>query len=150
MPQISVRYDDHGVYQGVKKVSDGLPQLSREAMDGLFDEAKYEVSGGYSGGNTYNNVPELYAQSYERTGNLGRSTYWERHGLTYKMYSNAIGKTGQAYSEQVLGNASGGGQGSAFIGRWPNFMQTMTKWREIGIQRMKDALDRLIGGAPGL
>lgn len=147
MPQISTRVTDNGVYQGLQKVSDGLPNMTQEQLDAAMDEAKYEVSGGWNGGNNYA-VDERPGQTYERTGNLGASTYWERIGLTYAMYSDAY-HDGKAYSKYVVGMADGSGQAWMHAGRWPNFADTMAKWADIIIQRAKDGLDMLIGSAFG-
>ena len=90
-------------------------------------------------------MPTVYGQTYERTGALGKSTFWTRTGLTYRMESNAYSPEGKPYSEPVLGNASGQGQTMAFVGRWPNFAATAEKWARIAIQRMQKLLDALPG-----
>lgn len=150
MTQFSVRIEPTRVYAGLHKVADGLEPLTRDQMDTLIEDAQYEASGGYSGGNTYANVPTVSGQVYERTGNLGRSTYWERDGLTYRMYSRAISPTGQSYSQSVVGRADGSGQTWVFVGRWPNFGAVMQKWAGIAVERMRQAKDIMVGAAFGI
>jgi len=142
MSTISVRYDDHGVYEKNRKLVGALPQLSQQELDELMDKAKFEVSGGYSGGANYQ-VSEVYGQVYQRTGNLGRSVFWERHGLTYKMKVEAYHE-GRNYGADVLGKADGSGQIWVFIGRWPNFAKTMSKWTDIAIRRMQEIAEKAV------
>ena len=142
--QISFRVTDTGVKLGINKIAGKLPQVSRETLDEIMEQAKFEASGGYSGGNTYT-VPTVYGQTYERTGNLGRSIRYLREGLTYRMINDAIDKNGKLYGDIVLGRADGSGQGRDFVGRWPNFAATMAKWAGIAIERMRSVLDALVG-----
>ena len=141
---ISFRVTDTGVKLGVNKIAGKLPQVSRETLDEIMEQAKFEASGGYSGGNTYT-VPTVYGQTYERTGNLGRSVRYLREGLTYRMINDAVSKTGQPYGVKVLGDASGAGQGRDFVGRWPNFAAVMAKWAGIAVERMRSVLDAMVG-----
>jgi hypothetical protein len=145
MPQFSVRFDDHGVYTGLRKFAGALPQLTRDELDSVMDNAKRDASGGYSGGASYAVQPPMNS-TYQRTGNLGRSTYWEREGQTYRMYSVAIDKRGRAYSVYVVGDASGSGQADIHQGRWPLLADVMTKWAQIAVDRMRAAIDKAVGG----
>ena len=141
---ISFRVTDDGVKLGLQKIAGKLPQVTRETLDEIMEQAKFEASGGYSGGNSYT-VPTVYGQVYERTGNLGRSVRYLREGLTYRMINDAVSKTGQPYGVKVLGAADGSGQGRDFVGRWPNFAATMRKWADIAVERMHSVLDTLTG-----
>jgi len=140
---ITISVDDGKVKLGIHNLATKLPTMMKDEMDGIMEQAKFEASGGYQGGNSYT-VPTTYGQTYVRTGNLGRSIYIERSGLTYKLKNTATSPTGQFYGVKVLGNAAGGGQGRDFAGRWPLMAVVMAKWAGVAIERMRSKIDAAI------
>lgn len=141
--QITISFDDSKVKLGIRNLATGLPSAMESEMTPLMEQAKFEASGGYQGGNSYT-VPTTYGQTYQRTGNLGRSLYLERSGLTYRMINTATSPAGEFYGVKVLGNAAGGGQGRDFMGRWPLMAQVMVKWAGIAIERMRSKIDAMV------
>lgn len=142
-PQFSVRIDDHGVYAGLKKLATTLKPMSQAETDSVIENAKSEVSGYYKGGASYN-VPTRPNQTYIRTGNFGRSVFWERIGLTYRVIVSAYNKRGQEYGPYVVGRADGSGQAGIHAGRWPNFREVMLKWADVAVARVQAAVERAI------
>lgn len=111
--QFSVRMEGFDeVRVGFNKFIQTLPVITKAWLKRVMTLAM-KRSVPYKGGNSYA-VPE---RGYERTGNLGRSTYLMESGLTYTIKSEAMHK-GHAYSVYVIGNSEGEGQASVHYGFW--------------------------------
>ncbi len=134
---ITINVDDGKVRLGLNNLATKLPTMMESEMTPIMEQAKFEASGGYSGGNSYT-VPTVYGQIYERTGTLGRGIHVTRTNLKYQMESFA------SYSVSVLGNAAGAGQTRDFVGRWPNMAAVMAKWAAVAIERMRSKIDAMI------
>ena len=141
---ITISFDDSKVKLGIRNLATKLPSAMEDEMTPLMEQAQFEASGGYQGGNSYT-VPTTYGQTYIRTGNYGRSTYVDRQGLTYKLKNNATSPTGQFYGVVVGGDGQGRGQGRDFVGRWPLRFAVMQKWAAVAIERMRSKIDAMIG-----
>lgn len=122
--QISVRVTDNGITQGIRKVADGYVEATREEMDEITEDMQYEASGGYSGGSSYDLVPE---RGYQRTGNYGRSFVREKAGLTYRLTNATYTPTGHEYGGYVGGNSEGQGQAWMHQGVWPTIRGAVDK-----------------------
>ena len=113
MPQFSVRIEGLDKLRvGLNKYIQTLPVITKAWLERVMEKAM-KRSVPYLGGNAYD-VPE---RNYERTGNLGRSTYMVINGLTYTIKSEAASKSG-AYSVLVIGNSKGEGQARVHYGFW--------------------------------
>ena len=113
MPQFSVRIEGLDKLRiGLNKYIQTLPVITKSWLERIMEKAM-KRSVPYKGGNVYD-VPE---RGYERTGNLGRSTYMVINGLTYTIKSEAASKGG-AYSVLVIGNSKGEGQARVHYGFW--------------------------------
>lgn len=115
MPQVTLRLEnDDKVRLGLNKWGRSLKPLTRAALRAVMKRA-LKVSPAHRGGNTY--AIETRGD-YERTGNLGRSTFLVEEGLSFRVQSEAY-RDGQPYSEFVIGDGDGNGQAPWHVGRWP-------------------------------
>jgi hypothetical protein len=112
------------VQLGLRNLAAALPEATRQDVHNAMENARRSYRGGEPGGYS---VPMVYGQVYQRTGNLGASMYVVDSGLSSTLYSTAI-HDGNPYSVQVLGDASGAGQGRDFVGRWPLLAEVVRKW----------------------
>ena len=113
MPQFSVRVEGLDKLRvGFNKFITTLPVITKAWLKRVMALAM-KRSVPYKGGNSYA-IPE---RGYERTGNLGSSTYLMESGQTYTIKSEAVRK-GHAYSVFVIGNSAGEGQASVHYGFW--------------------------------
>lgn len=134
MTQITVKLTGaDNVQVGLSTLGAALPNLVNDNVAEIMESARYEASGGWSGGNSYT-VPEVYGQTYIRTGVYGRSTYVVQDGRSYRLLSEA------PYAVQVGGDSTGAGQGRDFIGRWPNIAQVVTKWADTLTKKLDDVI----------
>lgn len=140
---ITIIVDDGKVKLGIRNLATKLPTMMEDEMTPIMEQAQFEAAGGYSGGNSYT-VPTVYRQTYQRTGNYGRSTRVDRQGLSYKLINDATSLTGQFYGVVVGGDGLGRGQGRDFAGRWPVRFAVMQKWAAVAIERMRSKIDAAI------
>ena len=115
MPSITLRLEnDDKVRLGLNKWGQSLSPLTRAIIRAAMKRA-LKVSPAYKGGNAY----AIEGRGdYERTGNLGRSTFLVEEGLSFRVQSEAY-RDGQPYSEFVIGDGDGNGQAPWHVGRWP-------------------------------
>jgi len=114
MAQFSVRIEGLAKLRvGLNKYIQTLPVITKAWLERVMEKAM-KRSVPYRGGNAYD-VPE---RNYERTGNLGRSTYMVISGLTYTIKSEAASRRSGAYSVFVIGNSKGEGQARVHYGFW--------------------------------
>ena len=142
--QMSVRVTDHGVYQGLRKLGEGLPLVAGDTLWEFMQLVQRKASGGYIGGDTYTDVP---TRGYMRTGNYGRSFMVEKNGLTFKL-TNATYNDGREYGKLVGGDGYGYGQAEIHVGWWPVIYTVLTSMVDLQlVQLLGTALDQLIRDA---
>lgn len=140
--QMSVRITDHGIYQGLRKVGAGIQDWAEDEMWQFMQLVQTKASGGYTGGNTYTEVPE---RGYVRTGNYGRSFSIVRNGLTFTLKVAAYSKGGNEYGKYVGGDGEGEGQAPVHVGWWPVVRRVLDSMVNTElIQKMNDGLRNLL------
>lgn len=133
MPSVTLRLEnDDKVRLGLNKWGQSLKPLSRASLRAAMKRA-LKVSPAYRGGNSY--AIETRGD-YERTGNLGRSTFLVEEGLSFRVQSEAY-RDGQPYSEFVIGDGDGNGQAPWHVGRWPTLRGAV----EAEFEQMTEDLD---------
>lgn len=134
--QITARLTDT-VSLGLKKLGAMIPEINDEEIQAGLELAVKEARGGYPGG-SYSGyvVPPPLRSGYVRTGNLGRGTYWQRDGRSYRLKSDTV------YARYVIGDGSGEGQAWMHVGRWPVAYQVMKKWAETMVENIRNRIQR--------
>jgi hypothetical protein len=126
--QISVDVQDKAVRLSLEKLGRAVPGITDDEIKDGLPEVLKEAAGGYSGGASYA-VPPPPGSSYVRTGNYGRSFFWEKNGFTYVIKNEAYHQ-GKEYGVYVGGRADGSGQAWMHAGRWPRIIDVVRKWAE--------------------
>ncbi len=128
MSQISIRLTGNDkIRVGLRNVGQALPDLTKDQIRTGLQGAKFEASGGYTGGANYN-VPERSGQSYQRTGSYGKGFDLIEEGMTFRLRTGAYDAKGRDHAEYVGGRADGSGQAWMHAGRWPVIAKVIEKW----------------------
>jgi hypothetical protein len=128
MTEITITVKNGKIYEGLYKVAERLPGLTKASLGRTWQKVKKVASGGYSGGTSYA-VPPPPNSTYRRTGTYGRSFVASldgtlRTGLRAKLVSNAT-RRGRGYTRYVGGMADGTGQAGIHAKRWPLIRETV-------------------------
>jgi hypothetical protein len=143
MTTISVDVQDKAVRLSLEKLGRAVPGISDDEIQAGLPEVVKEAAGGYSGGASYA-VPPPPGSTYVRTGNYGRSTFWEKNGFTYVIRNEAY-RSGREYGRYVGGKADGSGQAGIHAGRWPRIIDVVRKWAEEKlVQKIEAGLSEFI------
>lgn len=125
--QVTAKIEAGKVRQSLHNLGDAIPKIGRRRFKQTMEQARYEASGGYTGGASYS-IAAPPRPSYERTGTYGRSFgIRDNGGLSYTLQSDAV-QRGNHYTTAVGGNASGQGQAAVHVGRWPKIADSVRKW----------------------
>jgi len=134
-PTITVRLEgDQKLRTGLNQWARSLAPITRERLRAAMQAAK-KASVPHLGGASYA-VPE---RGYERTGQLGFSTFLVEEGLSVRVVSEAY-QNGQAYSEFVVGRADGTGQAGVHAGWWMTMRDAVDAEVEIMLTELDDEL----------
>ena len=143
--QITVRVDDEKVKVGIRNVGRALPEVTKADVRVAMEGAKVEASGDYPGGGYMGyTVPTVYGQTYQRTGEYGRSFDVTETGLSYTLSSDAWSPRGEQYTVAVGGNAAGQGQSRWHVKRWPVIADVIKKWVATLMFNLDKSLSKLL------
>jgi hypothetical protein len=141
--QISVRVDDHKVKVALKKLGDAIPRITNKIMAQVMKDAKFDASGGWSGGASYQ-VPPKVGSKYQRTGTYGRSFKVVKYKpLAFRLYSDAI-QNGRHYTNYVGGDSKGFGQAGVHRNRWAVIFKTVTAYAKILVAKTEMAMKKYL------
>lgn len=141
MTSITVRSNGKSIFLGLQRYGEKLTDTVDENMQEGMEEAAKEARGGYPDG-TQGGYNVARRGSYERTGNLGASSYMQRNGMSYQFVSAAY-RNGKPYNTYVLGDGYGSGQAWMHVGRWPIAYRVIEKYVNTITKRISDDIDAL-------